>query len=155
MGAITSLIYWALNLFLLSLIGRLILDYIRIFSPNWRPTGVVLAIAELIYTITDKPLAFVRQFVPPLRLGGVALDLPTHTAVSVHGVGATVVWIEGVVVPDAVRLDKLIVVRVRGCFCFRMEGVCPVLCADTINVAERVRAHPDGSGERSPGDRLS
>jgi YggT family protein len=75
MGAITSLIYWALNLFLLSLIGRLILDYIRIFSPNWRPTGVVLAIAELIYTITDKPLAFVRQFVPPLRLGGVALDL--------------------------------------------------------------------------------
>jgi len=75
MGAITSLIYWALNLFLLSLIGRLILDYMRIFSPNWRPTGVVLAIAELIYTITDKPLAFVRQFVPPLRLGGVALDL--------------------------------------------------------------------------------
>ena len=75
MGAITSLIYWALNLSLLSLIGRLILDYIRIFSPNWRPTGVVLAIAELIYTITDKPLAFVRQFVPPLRLGGVALDL--------------------------------------------------------------------------------
>ncbi|CAB4900561.1 unannotated protein [freshwater metagenome] len=75
MGAITSLIYWALNLFLLSLIGRLILDYIRIFSPNWRPTGLVLAIAELIYTITDKPLAFVRQFVPPLRLGGVALDL--------------------------------------------------------------------------------
>lgn len=75
MGAITSLVYWALNLFLLSLIGRLILDYIRIFSPNWRPTGVVLAIAELIYTITDKPLAFVRQFVPPLRLGGVALDL--------------------------------------------------------------------------------
>ena len=75
MGAITSLIYWALNLFLLSLIGRLILDYIRIFSPNWRPTGLVLAIAELIYTITDKPLALVRQFVPPLRLGGVALDL--------------------------------------------------------------------------------
>lgn len=75
MGAITSLIYWALNLFLLSLIGRLILDYIRIFSPNWRPTGLVLAIAELIYTITDKPLAFVRQFVPPLRLGGVVLDL--------------------------------------------------------------------------------
>ncbi|MEI8185040.1 MAG: hypothetical protein RL455_232 [Actinomycetota bacterium] len=75
MGAITSLIYWALNLFLLSLIGRLILDYMRIFSPNWRPTGLVLAIAELIYTITDKPLAFVRQFVPPLRLGGVALDL--------------------------------------------------------------------------------
>jgi len=75
MGAIFGLIYWALNLFLIALIGRLILDYVRIFSPNWRPKGFVLALAELIYTITDKPLAFVRQFVPPLRLGAVSLDL--------------------------------------------------------------------------------
>jgi YggT family protein len=75
MGAIVGIIYWALNLFLLALIGRLILDYIRIFSPNWRPRGVVLAIAELIYSITDRPLRFVRQFVPPLRLGAVSLDL--------------------------------------------------------------------------------
>ncbi|MCX6449659.1 MAG: YggT family protein [Actinobacteria bacterium] len=75
MGAILGLIYWALNLFLIALIGRLILDYIRVFSPSWRPQGVVLAIAELIYSITDKPLSFVRQFVPPLRLGGIALDL--------------------------------------------------------------------------------
>jgi len=75
MGAIVGIIYWALNLFLLALIGRLILDYIRIFSPNWRPRGVVLALAELIYSITDRPLRFVRQFVPPLRLGAVSLDL--------------------------------------------------------------------------------
>jgi YggT family protein len=75
MGAIVDIIYWALNLFLLALIGRLILDYIRIFSPNWRPRGVVLALAELIYSITDRPLRFVRQFVPPLRLGAVSLDL--------------------------------------------------------------------------------
>lgn len=75
MGGIVGIIYWALNLFLLALIGRLILDYIRIFSPNWRPRGVVLALAELIYSITDRPLRFVRQFVPPLRLGAVSLDL--------------------------------------------------------------------------------
>ena len=75
MGSIFGLIYWALNLFLIALIGRLILDYVRIFSPNWRPKGVALALAELVYTITDKPLAFVRQFVPPLRLGAVSLDL--------------------------------------------------------------------------------
>jgi YggT family protein len=75
MGLILSLIYWALNLFLFALIARLILDYVRMFSPNWRPKGVVLAAAELVYLITDKPLAFTRQFVPPLRLGGIALDL--------------------------------------------------------------------------------
>ena len=75
MGAIVGIIYWVLNLFLLALIGRLILDYIRIFNPSWRPSGIVLAIAELIYSITDRPLRFVRQFVPPLRLGAVSLDL--------------------------------------------------------------------------------
>jgi len=75
MGAVIGIIYWGLNLFLITLIGRLILDYIRIFSPNWRPRGIVLALAELIYTITDRPLRFVRQFVPPLRLGAVSLDL--------------------------------------------------------------------------------
>jgi len=75
MGAVIGIIYWGLNLFLITLIGRLILDYIRIFSPNWRPRGIVLALAELIYSITDRPLRFVRQFVPPLRLGAVSLDL--------------------------------------------------------------------------------
>jgi YggT family protein len=75
MGAIIGIIYWALNLFLITLIGRLILDYVRIFSPNWRPRGIILALAELIYSITDRPLRFVRQFVPPLRLGAVSLDL--------------------------------------------------------------------------------
>ncbi len=75
MGVIFSLLYWVLNLFLIALVGRLILDYVRIFSPNWRPRGVILALAELIYSVTDKPLSFVRQFVPPLRLGGISLDL--------------------------------------------------------------------------------
>lgn len=75
MSSILSLIYWILNLFLIALIGRLILDYIRIFSPNFRPRGFLLALAELIYSVTDRPLSFVRQFVPPLRLGGISLDL--------------------------------------------------------------------------------
>ena len=75
MGVIFSLLYWVLNLFLIALVGRLILDYVRIFSPNWRPRGGILALAELIYSVTDKPLSFVRQFVPPLRLGGISLDL--------------------------------------------------------------------------------
>ena len=34
-----------------------------------------MAIFEFIYSITDKPMRFVQRFVPPLRLGGVAIDL--------------------------------------------------------------------------------
>jgi YggT family protein len=29
----------------------------------------------MIYAITDPPMKFVGRFVPPLRLGGVAIDL--------------------------------------------------------------------------------
>jgi YggT family protein len=35
----------------------------------------MLWFAESIYTFTDPPLNFFRRFIPPLRLGGVALDL--------------------------------------------------------------------------------
>ena len=65
----------SLNLFLIALFARLILDYVRMFRPSWRPRGIILPIAEIIYMITDKPLGFVRRFIPPLRMGPVALDL--------------------------------------------------------------------------------
>ena len=64
-----------LQLFLLALLARLILDYVRMFSRNWRPKGIVLLLVELVYSITDKPMRFVARYVPPLRLGTVSLDL--------------------------------------------------------------------------------
>jgi YggT family protein len=70
-----SILDTALNIFILALVGRLILDYARIFAPNWRPKGILLALAEFIFSITDPAVNFVRRFVPPLRLGPVSLDL--------------------------------------------------------------------------------
>ena len=64
-----------LRLFLFALLGRLILDYVRMFSHSWRPRGPMLYLVEAIYAITDKPMNFVRRFIPPLRLGSVSLDL--------------------------------------------------------------------------------
>jgi YggT family protein len=64
-----------LSLFKIALFLRIIIDYIRMFARSWRPNTFFLAIFEVIYAITEKPMAFVRRFIPPLRLGGVALDL--------------------------------------------------------------------------------
>lgn len=64
-----------LSLFKLALFLRIIIDYVRLFARSWRPNTFLLAIFEVVYTITEKPMAFVRRFIPPLRLGGVALDL--------------------------------------------------------------------------------
>jgi len=72
---IVLLLRLVLRLFVLSLFGRLILDYARVFAPQWRPKGILLAIAEAVYAITDPVITFVRRFVPPLRLGPVAIDL--------------------------------------------------------------------------------
>jgi YggT family protein len=64
-----------LILFLLFLIGRLILDTVQAFARSWRPTGLVLVLAEATYTVTDPPLKLLRRFIKPVRLGNVALDL--------------------------------------------------------------------------------
>lgn len=72
---IGSYLVLLLQLFLLALLGRLVLDYVRLFSRTWRPRGLMLVVAETIYAITDKPTAFVRRFIPPLRIGAVSLDL--------------------------------------------------------------------------------
>jgi YggT family protein len=66
---------YVLTIYLVLLIGRMIFGWIQVFARDWRPTGIVLVIAEAIFTVTDPPLKFLRRFIPPLRLGMVALDL--------------------------------------------------------------------------------
>ncbi|MDL4771001.1 MULTISPECIES: YggT family protein [Thermomonosporaceae] len=75
MTIVGSVLSALLYIFLLFLIGRLILEVLQSFARSWKPTGVVLVIAEATYTITDPPLKLLRRFIPPIRLGNVALDL--------------------------------------------------------------------------------
>ncbi len=93
MFAVGQLIYWALQFFLIALLVRVVFDYLRMFSPNWRPKGIVMPIAEIIYTLTDPPLRFVRRFVPPLRLGPIALDLSFIVVFFVVQILARIVFI--------------------------------------------------------------
>jgi YggT family protein len=53
----------------------MVLDWVRFLARNWRPKGIVLLLAEGIYTLTDPPLKLVRRIIPPLRLGGMGLDI--------------------------------------------------------------------------------
>jgi YggT family protein len=66
---------YVLTIYLVILVGRMIFGWIQVFARDWRPTGIVLVLAEAIFTVTDPPLKFLRRFIPPLRLGMVALDL--------------------------------------------------------------------------------
>jgi YggT family protein len=66
---------YVLAIYLVILVGRMIFSYVQIFARDWRPHGILLILAETIFTLTDPPLRFLRRFIPPLRLGTVALDL--------------------------------------------------------------------------------
>jgi YggT family protein len=72
--AVGLIFYVVLNIFLALLFVRLIVDWVQIFARSWTPRGPVLFLLEIVYSITDPPIMFVRRFVPPLRLGSVALD---------------------------------------------------------------------------------
>lgn len=64
-----------LYLFIICLLIRLVAEWIQVFARDWRPQGPILVVLEAVYTVTDPPLNFIRRFVPPLRLGSIALDL--------------------------------------------------------------------------------
>ena len=75
MQYLREVLTYLLTIYLVILIGRMIFGWVQVFARDWRPTGFVLVLAEVIYTLTDPPLKFLRRFIPPLRLGMMALDL--------------------------------------------------------------------------------
>ena len=75
MSQLASLISSLLNLYVLVLITRLVLEYVAIFARDWRPRGPVLLLSEAVFTLTDPPLKAIRKVVPNLRIGSVSLDL--------------------------------------------------------------------------------
>jgi YggT family protein len=64
-----------LSIYLVLLIGRMVLSWIQVYARTWSPRGVLLVIAEGVYSLTDPPLRFLRRYIPSVRLGNVALDL--------------------------------------------------------------------------------
>ncbi|HJZ26750.1 MAG TPA: YggT family protein [Streptosporangiaceae bacterium] len=75
MQYLREVLTYVLTIYLVVLVGRMIFGWVQVFARDWRPTGILLVLAEAIFTVTDPPLKFLRRFIPPLRLGMVAMDL--------------------------------------------------------------------------------
>ncbi|MFZ1997035.1 MAG: YggT family protein [Solirubrobacteraceae bacterium] len=75
MQYLREVLTYLLTFYLVILIGRMIFGWVQVFAREWRPTGILLVVAEGIFTATDPPLKFLRRFIPPLRIGMVAMDL--------------------------------------------------------------------------------
>ena len=75
MTVILTIVYYLLLLYIIVLWGRFVLDLVQSFNRQWRPRGVALVTAHVVYSLTDPPLKALRRLIPPLRLGGISLDL--------------------------------------------------------------------------------
>ena len=72
---IGSLLGTLINIYLLILVVRLVMDYVLMFNRSYRPTGGMAIFFDWIFAITDPPLKALRRVIPPLRIGTVSIDL--------------------------------------------------------------------------------
>lgn len=77
---VVSWVAWGLsvlvNLYMMVLFARVILDWIQFFARGWRPRGILLIVANVLYALTDPPIRWIGRFIPPLRVGGgMAIDV--------------------------------------------------------------------------------
>ena len=85
-----ALLYLLLFLYFLALLLRMAFDWVQVFARDWRPKGVALVGASLIYRLTDPPLRKLRAMLPPLRIGSVALDIGFLLLIIVVGIGMSI-----------------------------------------------------------------
>lgn len=65
-----QLIYIVVQLFLLCLLGRIVLSW---FPPSG--PGPLESIRQVLFRITEPVLGPIRRLLPPVRMGGMGLDL--------------------------------------------------------------------------------
>lgn len=74
---------FALNAFRIALLVRIVADIVKSLNPSWRPSGALLVALELVFTITDPLLKFIRRFIKPSRVGSMGVDFTPGVALLV------------------------------------------------------------------------
>ncbi|BBY97754.1 YggT family protein [Mycolicibacterium fallax] len=87
MAVFFEILGFALFLFWLLLIARIVIEFIRSFSRDWRPSGAVVVILEVIMSLTDPPVKLLRRLIPQLTIGNVRLDLSIMVLLLVAYIG--------------------------------------------------------------------
>jgi YggT family protein len=74
-AVVISVIRFALFVFMLLLLARVVLSLVLAISRDWHPKGAGLVATEGVFTVTDPPLKALRRIIPPLSFGQIRLDL--------------------------------------------------------------------------------
>ncbi|QRV02780.1 YggT family protein [Arcanobacterium phocisimile] len=68
-------VIWLCSLYTFVLFARVIVDLTLSLTRDWHPDSAFVVVFNAVYFLTDPPLRLVNRYIPPLRLGGIALDL--------------------------------------------------------------------------------
>jgi YggT family protein len=80
---------YALFVFWLLLIARVVIEFIRSFSRDWHPRGLTVVILEIILSVTDPPVNLMRRLIPQLTVGAVRFDLSIMVLLLLAFIGMT------------------------------------------------------------------
>jgi YggT family protein len=69
------LLFWALTVYLLLLVARMIITLVQQLSRSFRAAGLLAVVFEVVFSATDPPLHLLGRYIPPLRVGNVGFDL--------------------------------------------------------------------------------
>ncbi|MET0468259.1 MAG: YggT family protein [Aeromicrobium sp.] len=75
MSAIGVVLYNLIYLAIIFVIARFVVDWVQLLARQWQPRGFIAVLCEFIFTVTDPPLRALRKVIPPIRLGGIMLDV--------------------------------------------------------------------------------
>ncbi len=75
MSIVGQVLSFALLVFLVLLVFRLVMEYVFMLARNFRPNRGLAIALELAFSATDPPIKAVRRVLPPLRVGNVSIDL--------------------------------------------------------------------------------
>jgi YggT family protein len=75
MALLWGVVGYAIYVYIILILARLVVDWTRQFARAWRPAGAAAVGVEFVYVATDPPIRLLRRLVPPLQLGTVSLDL--------------------------------------------------------------------------------
>ena len=72
---VRAVIDWAIGVYILVLIIRMIVDWVLLLNRNWHPTGVVASRVSVVCQPAEPPLRWLRRYIPPVRFGSVGFDV--------------------------------------------------------------------------------
>ncbi len=75
MSQIAAILLFAIDIFRIVLLARVLLEWVRAMNPSFRPKGIFLILAEISFTLTDWVIKPLSKLIKPIRIGGGYLDL--------------------------------------------------------------------------------